>query len=96
MVAYNGYISNGTATNTFTLPLTASVGDTFRVIAGTHGWIIAQNVGQSIVLGTSTTTSGTGGSLASTAAGDGIEIVCIVADTLFQIPVAPQGNIQVV
>lgn len=84
MSAENGYISNNASLVTLTLPVTAAVGDEVEVIGlGAGGWLIAQNAGQLIHLGSSTTTTGVGGSLASTNANDRIIITCIVANTTF-------------
>jgi hypothetical protein len=97
MVAENGYISNNaTQAVVYTLPATAAVGDGFEVNAiDAFGWQIAQNAGQTIRIGNTATTSGTGGSLASTANGDWVRLVCTVANTAF-IASVQQGNITVV
>lgn len=92
----NGYINGNAAATTFTLPATAAVGDTFQIAGyGAGGWVIAQNANQKIYLGSSTTTVGVGGSLASTNAHDTIEIMCIVANLEFQ-ALDVIGNITVV
>lgn len=97
LAASNGYFSNNAGVVTFTLPVSASVGDVFRVAGlGAGGWAIAQNASQLIHLGSSVTTTGTGGSLASTNAFDAIEFVCAVANTTFVVVNGPQGNITVV
>lgn len=97
MVAENGYISNNaTQAVVYTLPATAAVGDSFEVnCIDANGWQIAQNAGQSIQIGNQATTAGTGGSLASSAIGDWVRLVCTVADTSF-IASVQQGNITVV
>lgn len=79
MVKNNGYIaiSPGGAL-TFALPATAgsTIGDTVIVtLDGATSWQITQAASQQIVLGSSTTTSGAGGSLTSTANGDTVELV---------------------
>jgi hypothetical protein len=48
---------------------------------GANGWLIAQNAGQNIQVGNTSTTIGAGGSIASTDVGDGVSLVCTVADT---------------
>lgn len=75
----NGYIANNAGLVTITLPATSAVGDTIAVtgINNATGWKIAQNVGNQIFFGTSSTTSGTGGSLASTATRDTVHLVCV-------------------
>lgn len=78
----NGYVANRGAGVTFTLPATAVVGDQFRImgLAAGGGWTIAQNASQLIQLGSSVTTTGTGGSLASTNAGDSVLVTCIATN----------------
>lgn len=88
MVAENGYIAIGlSAPITATLPATAAVGDTFELTDADPTYIvtIAQNASQYINFGNLTTTVGTGGSLATTAPGDSIRIVCIATDVGFQV-----------
>lgn len=95
-VGNNGYIANNAALVTITLPATAAVGQIVAVTgAGAGGWKIAQNAGQQIFFGSSSTTSGTGGSLASTNQRDAIELICTAANTGFTVRDA-QGNITVV
>ncbi len=92
----NGYFANNGALVTVTLPAVAAVGSTVRVAGmGAGGWLVAQNAGQSIRIGSSTTTPGIGGSLASTDIGDAVEMVCRVADTGWQV-LSLVGNITVV
>lgn len=97
LVAANGYISNNaTQAVVYTLPATAAVGDTFEVNAiDAFGWSIAQNASQTIRVGNVATTAGVGGSLASSANGDWVRIVCTVANTSF-IASVQQGNLTVV
>lgn len=97
MAVDNAYVANNAGLVTFTLPDTASVGDTVIVQGkGAGGWLIAQNAGESIHLGSSTTTVGVGGSLASTNRYDSIELVCITADTEWATVTGPMGVITVV
>jgi len=96
LAAGNGYIANNAGVVTFTLPASASIGDTFIVTGkGAGGWAIAQNAGQTINIGSSSTTTGAGGSLASTAQFDTVEIVCITANNDFNV-IDLVGNITVV
>jgi hypothetical protein len=93
MLADNGYIPQNVALTTFTLPATASLGETFRIAGrGAGGWAVAQNAGQTIYLGNVNTTTGVGGSLASTNRGDCFELVCIATDTDF-VMISSMGNI---
>ena len=97
MVVDNGYICNKAGLLTLTLPTTAAVGTTFRVTGMNTdaGWKVEQNASQQIHFGDVSTTSGTGGYLASTLKRDSIELVCVVADTEFNV-VSNEGNITVV
>jgi len=77
-----GYIANNVALVTITLPSTAAIGETIRVTGkGAGGWRIAQNAGQTIYTAGSSTTTGAGGRLDSTDDRDSIELVCVTADT---------------
>lgn len=93
MAINHGYIANNGALVTLTLPATATQGSVIAVLGkGAGGWSIAQNAGQRIYFGSASTTLGVGGSLASTNLRDAIELVCITADTEFQV-VGSIGNI---
>lgn len=92
----NGYLANRGAGVTFTLPGTAAFGSVIAVSAiNAGGWTIAQNAGQQIQFGNSNTTAGAGGSLASTAIGDTVYLLCSVANTNFQV-LNSIGNITIV
>lgn len=93
----NGYICNKVGTLSLLLPATSAVGSTVRVTGMNTalGWKIIQAAGQQILFGTSSTTLGSGGSLASSATNDSIEIVCNVANTTW-IVLSSIGNITVV
>lgn len=72
------------ATVVFTLPTTAAVGTTVKIVGnGPGGWSVAQNAGQNIKLNSQTTTTGTGGSLSSTNRYNTVELYCTVANTTF-------------
>ena len=97
MLVQTGYfaISPGGAL-TFGLPAVSAVGATVRVsLSGATSWQITQGAGQQIRLGSVLTTSGAGGSLASTAQGDSIELVCVTAN-LSWVAQSVIGNITVV
>lgn len=86
MAVDNGYITNNNALVTLTLPTTAAVGATFEVTGkGNGGWKIVQNNGQQIFFGTVMTSLGVAGSLASTQIRDSVKLVCVTADTEFQV-----------
>jgi len=94
--ADNGYICNNAALVTVTLPSTCAVGKTIRIAGkGTGLWKIAQNAGQIIYFGDQNTTSGTAGYLAAQNQYDSIELLCITANTTFNV-ISAVGNITVV
>lgn len=99
IVANNGYICNKAGLLTLTLPASSSIGDMFRVtgINTALGWKIGQNASQQIYFGTSSTTAGTGGSLASSAIRDSVELVCVGSgsSSVWQVQ-SSIGNITVV
>jgi hypothetical protein len=93
MTANHGYVANNAGLVTLTLPTTAALGSVSQVIGeGAGGWTIAQNSGQSIIFNSNTTTVGAGGSLSSTVQTDSVSLVCIVANTTFQVT-ASQGTL---
>ena len=85
----------------FTLPSTASVGDSFRIVSrSTNGYRIAQNASQSISFLSLTTTTGTGGYIESVNYSTGIayaaiEVICIIANTSWVV-VTSHGQFNVV
>ncbi len=96
MAVNNGYTANNASLVTLTLPTTAVYGSLLAVIGkGAGGWKVAQNASQQIVFGSSSTTSGIGGSLASTNAHDVVHIFCSTANTGFTVTNSI-GNLTVV
>lgn len=96
MAVNNGYIGNRGTPITFTLPDTASVGDVVQVTnIGAGLPVIAQNAGESINFVSSTTTVGVGGSLTAVDQFASIELVCVVANTTWNV-VDSTGNWTVV
>lgn len=81
VVVSNGYICNKAGTLTLTLPASSTAGDIFEVtgINTATGWKIAQNANQQIFIGTSSTTIGAGGSVASINIRDSCKLICVVA-----------------
>lgn len=92
-----GYVANRAGLVTITLPTTAAVGSRIRVtgINTAVGWRLAQNAGETIYFGTLATTTGVGGYIEATAIRDSVEIVCVVADTDWNV-LSSLGNITVV
>jgi hypothetical protein len=96
MVTNNEYTANNAGLVTLTLPATANIGDEVTVNGkGAGGWTIAQNASQLIHFGSSTTTTGTGGSLSSTNQWDTVKLKCVTANTTWVVQMAV-GNITVV
>lgn len=93
----NGYIANNAGTVAFTLPVTAAVGTLIAVtgINNNTGWSIGLNVGQTIYFGSASTTTGVAGSLACTKTRDTVYLLCVVANTDWNV-VDSIGNITVV
>lgn len=86
MAVNNGYITTLAGLTTLTLPSVAAVGDVVELTGSTgNSWKVAQNAGQTIRYGNIVTTAGVGGSLASSDTGEGVRLVCIVANTSFQV-----------
>jgi hypothetical protein len=96
-VAGTAYIVGQAASQIeITLPATAAVGSVVKVYGiSSNLWTILQNAGQVIhFLGVDSTT-GTGGSLYSTAQYDAIELVCVVANNEWLV-VDASGNFGIV
>lgn len=93
----NGYVTNNAGGVTYTLPASASLGDTIQIVGKLGAWTVAQNANQQIAIGNTATTAGVGGSLASTNVGDCIELTCITpgASTVYRVT-ASMGNITIV
>lgn len=78
----NEYTANAATLLTITLPATAAINDRIRVVgAGAGGWKVAQNSGQTIHLGSSSTTTGTSGYIASATIYDCVELICVTTNT---------------
>jgi hypothetical protein len=87
-----GYYCIGSLT--LTLPTTVAAGDVIRIAGGvgSTGWTIQANGGQTIMLGSMTTSSG--GTLTSTNGNNAAELLCVQADTVFSV-ISSMGNITV-
>lgn len=95
MVVDTIFIANNAGLITLTLPTTAAIGDTMKILGkGTGGWEIAQGAGQTIFFGDQTTTIGATGRLNSTLQRDSIELICVTADNDWQVA-SSIGNITV-
>lgn len=93
MAVSSGYIANNAALVTLTLPSTSTVGSVIYINGkGAGGWSIAQAAGQSIHVGSAVSTTGVGGSVASTNRYDSVCLVCITANTEWAVQSAPQSS----
>jgi hypothetical protein len=90
----HGYIVNGAGTVVFTLPAVCPAGSVFKFtgINNATGWQVLANAGQTIYFGAVSTS--VGGTLTSTETRNSIEIVCVVANTGFNV-LNCQGNISI-
>jgi hypothetical protein len=89
MATNNTYISANAGLSTFTLPLVSNVGDILTLVGeGAGFWTIHQNALQSIKFNAATTTTGTGGSITSTQAGNTINLVCTIANLTWTVAFA--------
>lgn len=83
-VVDSGYVVGNAALTTITLPATMAVGQSIGIEGlGAGGWVLTANTGQTIKIGTTTTSSA--GSLASVASSDNVYITCIVQDTTWRV-----------
>lgn len=97
MVADNGYVANNAGLVTLTLPVTAAFGTEISVIGkGAGGWLIAQNANQQIHIGSSASTLGNTGSVASSNQFDSLRLICTTANLIWTILGGPQGNLTIV
>lgn len=92
MSAWKKYIANNASAVSFSLPAIAAVGTEIEVKGmGAGGWIITQDVGQSINYGLNSTTVGASGLMQSTSVRDAVRLVCIEANTTWDV-VSSMGN----
>lgn len=93
----NGYVTDRGGGVTYTLPATAVLGNEIDIVGKLGAWTIAQNAGQQITIGSSSSTSGITGSIASTNVGDCVTMVCTTggASTVWRVN-SSIGNITVV
>ena len=97
LVANLNYLSNnGASLITYTLPLTAAFGTVIQISGfSSGGWTLAQNAGQSINFGSLTTTTGAGGSLSSSNKNDYVRLLCVTANTTWNV-ISSIGNLTIV
>ena len=80
----SGYVVQNASQTTITLPATAAIGSVVSVRGlGAAGWILKANTGQTIKLGSQTTSSG--GTLTNAEQYDTVDVTCIVANTTWEV-----------
>lgn len=91
----NAYTANNAGLVTFTLPASSAYGSVVEIAGkGAGGWKIAQQAGNTIIFGSSSSTPGAGGYIASTGQYDTVRLVCSVVDSIWTVTSAV-GNITV-
>lgn len=84
MTVNTGYIANGGVLLNLILPAVAAQGSEIRIAGkGVGGWRMTANAGQTIYMGNKTTA--VGGNLASTHQRDCVHVVCITANSEWQV-----------
>lgn len=87
---------NGASLVTYTLPTTCAIGSIFKIRGfSTGGWKVAQSSGQQIHVGSSASTLGATGSIASSNTFDCVDITCVAANNTF-VCSAVQGALTIV
>lgn len=79
LAANNGYVTDRGGGVAYTLPATANLGDMIWISGKLGAWTVAQNAGQQILVGSSSSTVGVTGSIASTNVGDCALLLCTTA-----------------
>lgn len=82
MLPNNGYVADDSGSLvTLTLPASSAIGDEIDLVGrSSMGWKVTYSTGQSIIIGTSTSTT-TSGNIASTNPADSIILICTAANT---------------
>lgn len=76
-------IVNGGGVLSLLLPTASIVGDVIKIVGNLNGWIVTQRAGQTVHFLAANTTTGVGGSLASTLSRNCVELTCVTANTDF-------------
>lgn len=97
MVSNNGYItSNNVSRVLLTLPTISDIGDEIAISPlGSAGWGIVQGAGQSVQIGTVTSTVGATGSVSSRTGTDSVRLVCNVVNSGWTTSGGPQGSLDI-
>jgi len=96
LVVGHGYFCTTGAALSLSLPATSAIGDMIEIsLDGSTSFSITQGAGQQVRFGILQTTSGAGGSITSTEAGDSIRMVCSVANLKWNV-LSSIGNLIIV
>lgn len=94
MIPNQGYVSDNAGMVTLSMPSTSRFGDEIAVSGkGLGGWRIVMDVGQSIAIGTVSTSSG--GTISSQNYTDSLRLVCIVPNFQWTTTGGPQGSLTI-
>lgn len=97
MSVNEGYVADNAGLVTLSLPATSVIGDELYIVGrGAGGWSISQAASQQIIIGSSSTTAGVGGSISSTNRRDSIYLVCTNTNLEWSAVGGPQGAITIV
>ena len=89
-------VNNGASLVTLSLPTTAAFGTQIEIAGlSSGGWTLTQAAGQAINFGSKSTTTGVGGSLSSSNQNDYIKLLCVTANTTWNV-IGSIGNITIV
>jgi len=92
LAANEGYVMNYATAITATLPATAAFGTVIKIAGKGAGLtVVAQNALQQIHFGPSSTTIGVGGTMTATNLHDCAQLLCIVANTEWEV-ISSEGN----
>ena len=78
IAAENGYLTDRGGGVVYTLPATATIGDTFKIVGKLGLTTITPNANQQLLIGSASGTVGVTGTAVGTNVGDSITFVCIV------------------
>jgi hypothetical protein len=81
LAVQNGYVTDRGGGVTYTLPATAALGDTIKIVGKLGLATITPNANQQILMGSLSGAVGVTGTAVSTNVGDCIELICITAGT---------------
>jgi len=96
MSVNTGYLCSSGGTLNMTLPAVSAVGDKIQIMGISGFFKIIQAAGQSVQLGITVSTVGVVGTTTSTADGDGISLICTVANLTWQADVGAVGAFNII